>query len=315
MGRMCQSYLHMPTSRSLLALLFLGALSSVGCAASSSNDDASDVNALSAPASGTIAEGSLEAEGVLLLANDRAATVDVLQQRTKLTAAAATRIVAARTHGAPHWFATVAEIAALPDVTADTMNLLLADAKATGYVDEGDLLPPAAAIDYPTDLPGPLTSDLVTIQSGFDGLTPENVIDVIRNRVPNAIAPNNEQFLRNTITTSLKSFTLAVNNAFIENTPAGVWLRGLDADEITMLGTMSSVHPTALVTKKNGVESYWVRNATGYEPIDWATYHYPVLMRAHIRLETDPAGAGVRIFYPACPLKVLAGPTSSVQEG
>lgn len=308
---MCQSYLHMPTSRSLLAL-FLGALLSVGCAAPSSDDAASDTNALSTPA---IAEGSLEAEGVLLLANDRNASIDVLTTRTKLTAFAAKSIVAGRTNGGAHWFATVAEVAALPGVTADAMRLLLADAEATGYVDEGELLPPAAAIDYPTDLAVPLTADLVTVQGGFDGLTPENVIDVIRSRVPNTIAPGNEQFLRNTITTSLKSFTLAVNNVFIENTPAGIWLRNLHADEITMLGTMSSVHPTALMTKKNGVESYWVRSATGYEPIDWATYHYPVLMRAHIRLETDPAGAGVRIFYPACPLKVLERPTGTVEEG
>ena len=81
-----------------------------------------------------------------------------------------------------------------------------------------------------------------------------------------------------------------------------------------MLGTMSALNPTVLMTEKDGVKSYWLRNGRSYEPMDWAYYHYPVIMRAHIRLETAPEGPGIRVFYPACPLKVLEAPTAIITE-
>lgn len=312
----CQN-LHMPTSRTCLALL-LSALFAVGCA-STPNDHASSSEAAIGEnqSEAGIAEGSIEAEGVLLLVNDRSTTtLDILNKRAGLDVNVAQTIVSYRTEaGKPRWFKTIAELDALPGTTKEVFAQLLADARANHYVDEGDFDPPTLAdIEIPDTIGITPTFDTVKVNAGFDGMPTDDAVRLVRNRVPNNIYRDNEQFLLQTIRTTHKSFTLGVGNLFVENAPFASWLRGLQADEITLLGTMSALHPTVLKTKKAGVETYWFRNAQGYEAIDWATYHYPIIMRAHIRLETDPAGQGVRIFYPACPMKALEGPTSIVDE-
>jgi hypothetical protein len=309
----------MPTSRTCLALL-LGALLAVGCTQASATDHASASESAIGESgdAALIAEGSLEAEGVLLLVNDRATTsADILNERAGVDATVAQAIVAYRTDeaGKPRWYKTIAELDAIAGTTAAVFQQLLADARANNYLDEGDFLPPTLAqIEVPEIIGVPPTIDSVQVNAGFDGMSPDDVVRLVRGRVPNDIYRDNEQFLLGTIRTTFKSFTLGIGNLFVANAPFASWLRGLQADEITMLGTMSAIHPTVLKTKKDGVESYWVRNAQGYEAIDWPTYHYPIIMRAHVRLETDPAGQGVRVFYPACPLKVLEGPTSITVE-
>jgi hypothetical protein len=309
----------MPTSRTCLVLL-LGALLTVGCSQASATDHASASESAIGESgeSASIAEGSIEADGVLLLVNDRGTTsAAILSGRAGVDATVAQAIVAYRTDesGKPRWYKTLAELDAIPGTTAAVFHQLLADARANNYVDEGDLVPPTLAqIEVPDILGVPATSDTVKVNAGFDGMSADDVLRLVRGRVPNNIHRDNEQFLLQTIRTTFKAFTLGIGNLFVESAPFASWLRGLQADEITMLGTVSAIHPTVLKTKKDGVESYWVRNAQGYEPIDWPTYHYPILMRAHVRLETDPAGQGVRVFYPACPLKVLESPTSITVE-
>lgn len=316
----------MPTSRTGLALL-LGAIlamgSAMGCAPASGPDSddiaASEANLGEEVTAAGIQDGSIEAEGVLLLVNDReTTTADILNKRAGLPMDVAQAIVSARTgaDGKPYWFKSLDEVDALPGTTTATFEQLLADARASFYVDEGPFDPPTLAqIEVPDVLLGtPITIDTVRVEAGFDGLSPDDVRRLVRARVPNNIHRENEQFLQTTIVTTHKSFTLGVGNLFAPNAPFASWLRNLGAEKITMLGTMSAIHPTVLLTEKAGVKSYWVRNAQGYEPIDWARYHYPIIMRAHIRLETDPAGQGVRIYYPACPLKVLEQPTYIVTE-
>lgn len=312
----CQN-LHMPTSRTCLALL-MSALFAVGCASSAGDHASSSESAIGETESEAgIAEGSIEAEGVLLLVNDRSTTTtDILNKRAGVDVSVAQAIVDYRTSaGKPRWFKTIAEIDALPGTTKEVFAQLLADARANGYVDEGNFDPPTLAdIAIPEDVLITPTFDTVQVNAGFDGMSPDDVVRLVRNRVPNEIYRANEQFLLKTIRTTHKSFTLGIGNLFVQNAPFASWLRGLQADEITLLGTMSAIHPTVLKTKKDGVETYWFRNAQGYESVNWATYHYPIIMRAHVRLETDPAGQGVRIYYPACPMKALEGPTSTVEE-
>lgn len=318
---MCQN-IHMPTSRTCFAYLgalFLGSALAMGCAPAASDDPASSEAAIEdeVGAAGLV-EGTVEGDGVLLLVNDHGTTTsDLLISGAGLAPATAHAIVAHRTDasGKPRWFKTVAELDAIPGTTAETFTRLLAYARANAYLDEGVLGPPALAeIVIPDDMIGPISTDTVRIDAGFDGLSPSDALRIVRGRVPNDIHRENEQFLRDTIATTHRAFTLGVNNLFVKSAPFGSWLRGLGADKITLLGTMSALHPTVLVTEKAGVATYWFRSAQGYEPIEWATYHYPILMRAHVRLETDPEGPGVRVFYPACPLKVLEAPTGITVE-
>lgn len=314
---MCQN-IHMPTSRTCLTIL-LGALFAMGCAPASSDEAASSEAALGEEvAAAGLREGTAEADGVLLLVNDHSTTtVDILTQRAGLPLEVAQAIVDYRTDegGTPRWYKSLAELDAIPGTTAATFQQLVADAHENYYVDEGPFDPPTRAeVDVPDTIFGPISIDTVSVLAGYDGMSPDDVRRLVRNRVPNVIDDSNERFLQNTITSTHKAFTLGVGNLFVPSAPFGGWLRDLHADKITLLGTMSAIHPTVLVTEKDGVESYWVRNAQGYEPIDWPTYHYPIIMRAYVRLETDPAGPGVRIFYPACPLKVLEQPTSIAVE-
>lgn len=292
----------------------------MGCAPSSEEAGVANESALNDSASDAttagIQEGSIEADGVLLLLNDRQTTTfEVLDSRSGIEVDVAKAIADYRTdaEGKPRWFKTLAEVDALPGTTPEVFTKLLADARANLYVDEGAFDPPTLAQIVAPEF-GPVTSETVRVDAGFDGMSPDDARRLVRNRVPNNIHRENEAFLNDTIARTHKAFTLGIGNLFVANAPFAGWLRGLGADKITMLGTMSTIHPTVLLTEKGGVKSYWIRNSSGYEPIDWPTYHYPIIMKGYVRLETDPEGQGIRIFYPACPLKVLESSTHVVVE-
>src|SRR6478735_7497633 len=115
----CQN-LHVPTSGTCLALL-MSALFAVGCASPASEHASSSESAIGETEAG-IAEGSIEAEGVLLLVNDRSTTTtDILNKRAGLDISVAQSIVAARTDatGKPRWFKTIADVAAIPGTTKE----------------------------------------------------------------------------------------------------------------------------------------------------------------------------------------------------
>jgi len=319
----------MRTSRTLsillaTAMLGLSSLAMGGCAAeeADSGDEVGEAEGEigASPKSAGIKAGSADEEGVLLLVNDRAVTESTLKTRTKLTAAVSKSIIAFRTtaDGKPRWFSTIDEIDALPSTGKAAFQRLVTDAKASGYTEaSGFDAPTLAKISVPSNLGRPPTSNDVTVEAGFDGVAAAEALVIVRGRLTNTVDSSNESFVKRTITDNHKAFTLAVGNFFAQGSPHATFAKGLGAEKLTLLGTMSSVRPTILVAEKAGVTSYYARGASGrYEPID--APRYPVIMRARIRLETGAAGdpgQGVRIFYPAWSAKVLTGPTTTIIEG
>jgi len=286
-----------------------------GCAADPATDDDAEVSEGelgASPKAAGITDGSPEAEGVLLLANDRSVTEDVLRPRTKLTTGVARAIVAGRTgtDGAPRWYASIDEIDKIPNTGKAAFQRLVADAKAQGYVEAPGFDAPAYRITIPDNLGRPPTTADVTVEAGFDGKSPDEVATIVRGRLTNTVDSSNERFVGETIRSTHKAFTLAVSNLFAPGSPHAEFARSLRADELTMLGTVSAIRTTILVAEKGGVTTYYARGTNGrYEPI--AAPKYPVLMRAKVQLEP----AGVRVFYPAWSAKVLTGPTTVITEG
>ncbi len=312
----------MVTSRTL-ALLFaavlLGAagIAETGCAIDAGDDAlgeaAGELGA--SPTAAGIRAGSLEEEGVLLLVNDRAVTLDILKVRTKVTASVANSIIAFRTtpEGAPQWFSTIDEIDALPATGTVTFQRLVADANASGYTEAPGFDPPTLArISVPDNLGRPPTASDVVVEAGFDGKPAAEAAALVRARLTNTVAEAHEDFVNQTIKDNHKAFTLAVGNLFARNSPHATFAQSLAADSLTVLGTMSAVKPTILVAEKSGTKTYYARGASGgYEPIFVPSY--PVIMRAKIRLATaavDDPGDGVRIFYPAWSAKAVGGPST-----
>jgi hypothetical protein len=318
----------MRTSRTLSILLAamvgLGSLAMGGCAADAteSGDEVGEADGElgASPKSAGIKAGSADEEGVLLLVNDRAVTESTLKTRTKLSAAVAKSIVAFRTtaDAKPRWFSTIDELDALPSTGKSVFQHLIVDAAANGYTEApGFDAPTLAKISVPSNLGRPPTSNDVTVEAGFDGKAAAEAAILVRGRLTNTVDASNESFVKRTIADNHKAFTLAVGNLFADGSPHATFAKGLGADKLTLLGTMSAVHPTILVAEKAGATAYYARGASGrYEPID--PPKYPVIMRARIRLATGAAsdpGQGVRVFYPAWSAKVLTGPTTTIIEG
>lgn len=308
------------------AALSLTALFGTGCAADADDAGEEEVGEAegeigSVPKSAGIKAGSPEEEGVLLLVNDRAVTLEVLKARTRLTASVAKSIIAFRTGPdgrEQRWFSTVDEIDALPLTGKAAFQRLVADANASAYVEApGFDGPTLAKISVPSNLGRPPTSNDVTVEAGFDGVPAEQAALLVRARLTNTVDASNERFVARTIRDNHKAFTLAIGNLFAQGSPHATFAKSLGADKLTLLGTMSSLNPTILLAEKAGAKTYYARGASGrYEPIE--TPKYAVTMRARIRLETGAAGdpgQGVRTFYPAWSAKQLIGPTTVITEG
>lgn len=320
----------MRTSRTLsilLASLVLGvaSFSITGCAADAGDASEDDVGEAegeigASPLSAGITAGSADEEGVLLLVNDRAVTADTLTARTKLGASVAKSIVGFRTaaDGKPRWFSSIDDIDKLPATTKPVFQRLVADAKASGYTESADFLPPTLAkLAVPSNLGRPPTSNDVTVEAGFDGKPAAEAAALVRGRLTNTVDSSNESFVRRTIADTHKAFTIAVGNLFAQGSPHAVFAWAMSAEKLWLVGTMSAVHPTIMVVERAGTTKYYAIGASKrYEPIE--TPKYPVIMRARIRLATgqpnDP-GQGVRVFYPAWSAKVLTGPTTTIIEG
>lgn len=316
----------MHTSRTSAPIAFLlavlGVVGASGCAADAEENVADQQGAMGAsPAAAGITSGSLEEEGVLLLANDRSVTEATFVSRANLTSAEAQAIVAGRTgsDGKPRWYRSIDELDAQPSIDDNAFGKLLADARAQGYVEAPGFDPPTQArMTVPSGLGRPPTAADVSVEAGFDGKTPTEVLALVRSRLMNTVDRSNDRFVDQTITTLHKNFTIAVGNFYAQNSPHAAFarsLRALGAEKLTLLGTMSSVHPTILLSEApSGTKTYWTRGSSGrYESLP-VVPKYPVVMRARLRID-GPQGQGVRLFYPAWSAKALTGPTTVIIEG
>lgn len=293
-----------------------------GCAAASEDGAAEQESALAAEARAAgIAEGSLDEEGVLLLANDRALDADTLRDRAGVPNAVARGIASFRTGDAsgPRWFETLDELDALPGTDAGVFRKLAEDARANGYVEAPGFDEPMVALKIPDGLGRRPTADDVIVEAGFDRKTPDEALAIVRGRLRNAVHRQNEDFTRKTILATHKAFTLAINNLWASGSPHALFAFRLQASELVVLGTASTVHPTYLMAVKNGATTYYRRGDAGtYEETPKPTY--PILMRAKVRLgRRDPAGMptgwGVRVFYPSWKATALSRATSITGPG
>jgi hypothetical protein len=284
-----------------------------GCAAETDDGVAEQEAALAADARAAgIAEGSLDEEGVLLLANDRAASMQTLRDRARVPEAVARAIATFRDGDAsgPRWFETLDELDALPGTDAAVFRNLAADARANGYVEAPGFDEPLVALKIPEGLGRRPTANDVIVEAGFDKKTPDEVVTIVRGRLRNAVHRQNEAFTRTTILETHKAFTLAINNLWASGSPHAIFAFRLQADQLVVLGTVSALTPIYLMAVKNGVTTYYRRGDAGtYEETPKPTY--PILMRAKVRLGgRDPAGMptgwGVRVFYPSWKATVLS---------
>ena len=300
--------------RTCLALCF--AMLIGGCAAEAADDgDDAETGAESAitgsAASAGIVAGSLEAEGLLIYLNDHSVTSDALRA-TGIARAFADKIVAARKNpdGTPKWFAAIGEVEKLPGAGPASFKKLMAAAQTGGYVEAAGFDPPTAAkLSVPDHLGHAPTSNDVTVEAGFDGKTPDEVVTLVRARLTNTVYAQNESFTNDTIKTTHKAFTIGLGNFYSLGSPPSNFAWTLGGAKLTLLGTMSAVTPTILMAEKAGTTTYYSRGPSGvYEAIP--TPKYPIIMRARIQLRP----MGERVFYPQWSAKVLTGPTSTVTE-
>ena len=177
-------------------------------------------------------------------------------------------------------------------------------------------VPPTFVLDIPdsANLPGipslPPSIASVTVKQGLDGRTPDETIELVKSKIGNPIAAQNSSFVSTTIKTTQKFFTIAVNNIFVTGSPPSKFVNGLGDAKITVLGTMSSVHPTVLRVETAGAPpQHFVWEQGTYAP--FPNMRYPVIMECKIRL----APQGVMLHYPSWSAPVLSGPTGTITEG
>lgn len=309
------------TTKLIALLAACAAFSVVACAPEADEAVTEQESNLGAePRSAGITEGSLEEEGVLLLANDRAADADVLASRAGLPPAVARGIAGFRLDaaGKPRWFASLDEVDALPGTDDAVFKKLLADARTSGYVEAPDFDEPRVALRIPENLGRRPTAADIVVEGGFDQKTPNEVVEIVRGRIWNTVARENESFTREQIRDTHKAFTLAINNLWAPGSPHAIFAFRLRAEKLSVLGTMSAVSMTYLVAEKDGRTTYYKRGDAGtYE--ETTKPYAPVIMRAKVRLGGRditgmPTGWGVRVFYPAWKAKQLEKPIAAVIE-
>lgn len=289
------------------------ALASVACGGAEVDGDGDTSSALESLPTG-MSEDSPEAIGVRMLANDRRVGVDLLITRASLSPTAAKGIVAARTGpgGVQRWFRSAADVLSLPTVGTDDIARLAKDAAQNGYVEKpGFDAPDQVRLRLAHPTAAPKESDIV-IDAGFDGQSPDAVLALVRSRLTNTVDQDNDSFVTDTIRSAHKAFTIAAFNLLGPSTPPGKFAANLHASSLTLLGTVSAVHPTILVAETAGQKTYYTRGEGGSYVKMNEVPKYPILMTAKLRLA--PA-VGIRVFYPEWSAKVLREPTGTVIEG
>lgn len=299
-------------SLSLVAVAVAG-LFATGCSADAAVEDESSSSALESLPGG-ITDESIDAEGARILANDRNVTWQTLATSATLPRQAAEAIVAHRSDasGAPRWFTSLTEVLALPEVGESDVRALVLYGVANGYAEKrGFEVPNMARLSMERAQPRPSERD-ITVEAGFDGKAPDEVVDLVRARLTNVVHQQNESFVRKTIRDNHKAFTIAAWNMLgARGSPPADFANNLQADKLTMMGTMSSMMPVYVVAERGGQTSYYARGERGtYQELPSAP-KYPVIMRARLRL----APAGIRVFYPEWSAPVLARETTTITEG
>jgi hypothetical protein len=172
---------------------------------------------------------------------------------------------------------------------------------------------PAYDITIPDNLGrAPRTTD-VTIKAGFDGRSPDQVVDLVRGNLTNALLPANQRLVDQSIRDNHKAFTMAVSNMFVAGSPPNRFVTNLlQNSTVTVQMTLSSVQPVIIQAKGPGTPglSWYGKGPNG----DWVQIpkpKYAVVAQSQVRLSPAP---GLTMEYKKWSLPALAGPLSTITE-
>jgi hypothetical protein len=170
---------------------------------------------------------------------------------------------------------------------------------------------PKANITLPPNLGRPPVARDLIIKKGFDGLTREQAVAKVLAGLGTKVAPQNATLAKETAGEAFRNFNVAMSNTFLPGSPNNVFLKSLGNQQLTLLGTMSSIQPTVYkaVNPANGQTKYYARDWTG----NFAELPKPplnVVMEARLRLEPP----GLVMSYPKWKNAALSGPLSTIVE-
>lgn len=169
---------------------------------------------------------------------------------------------------------------------------------------------PRVHLDIPKNLGRPPNSDDIQVVRGFDGLTPGEAVAKIAANLGDPVHSSNRAFVDDTIRSSHKAFTVAVNNAFIPGSPVHNRFHQMRSP-VAIVGTMSAVHPTLIeVRHQPDKPTYYTRDGANLQRID--DMRYPIILRADLLWQPAP---GVRVTHPQWRAPVLSDVTGTVIEG
>lgn len=172
---------------------------------------------------------------------------------------------------------------------------------------------PTYEIVIPDNLGRPPRVTDVIIKKGFDGRSPDQVVDLVKRNLQTPLHASNKSFVDKTIRDNHRAFTIAVSNMFVPNNEASNFA-SLQARRgtVTVLSTMSAINPVIVRVQPNtgGAPQFFARGANGtYAPIPEPKY--PVICEAKVRFRPEP---GLAMQYPKWSASVLSGPTATITE-
>lgn len=172
--------------------------------------------------------------------------------------------------------------------------------------------PPQALIELPKGLNRPPKATDLIIKKGFDGLPPERAVGNIVSKLTTPLAPQNKKLVEDTALRTHRDFNVALNNVFTAGSPNNKFLAQFAGQNVSVLGTMSSMQPVVYKVEGRGMEPtrYFSRDWSG----NFAEMQKPpgqVVMEAKVRLSPP----GLSMSYPQWSNKALGSyPLTTITE-
>lgn len=172
--------------------------------------------------------------------------------------------------------------------------------------------PPQAVIELPKGLNRPPKATDLIITKGFDGLPPQRAVGNIVSKLTSPLAPQNKKLVEDTALRAHRDFNVALNNVFTAGSPNNKFLAQFAGQNVSVLGTMSSMQPVVYKVEGRGMEPtrYFSRDWSG----NFAELQKPpgqVVMEAKVRLSPP----GLSMSYPQWSNKALGTyPLTTITE-
>ena len=171
---------------------------------------------------------------------------------------------------------------------------------------------PQAVIELPPGLNRPPKATDLIIKKGFDGLPAQRAVGNIVSKLTTPLAPQNKKLVEDTALRAHRDFNVALNNVFTAGSPNNKFLAQFAGQNVSVLGTMSSMQPVVYKVEGKGTEpaKYYARDWSG----NFAELQKPpgqVVMEAKVRLSPP----GLSMNYPQWTNKALGTyPLTTITE-